>query len=83
MDLGRRDLLTLGGLTLAGATLSPIPGRAQTPKRGRTLTLRTWDPTHFDHDLTISYKTHIPLTFTHSRLLKSPRRSTSRCGRAR
>jgi peptide/nickel transport system substrate-binding protein len=70
MDLNRRDLLKLGGLTLAGSTLAPSPVRAQTPKRGGTLALRTWDPPHWDHMLTISYKTHIPLTFTHSRLLK-------------
>jgi peptide/nickel transport system substrate-binding protein len=66
----RRDLLKLGGLTLAGSTLAPAPARAQAPKRGGTLALRLWDPPHFDHDLTISYKTHIPMTFTHSRLLK-------------
>lgn len=66
----RRDLLKLGGLTLAGSTLAPAPVRAQAPKRGGTLALRLWDPPHFDNDLTISYKTHIPMTFTHSRLLK-------------
>ncbi len=72
MDLSRRDLLTLGGLTLAGAAVVPAPSRAQTPKRGGTLVLRTWDPPHFDHMGAggISYKIHIPLTFTHSRLLK-------------
>ncbi len=70
MGMTRRDLLTVGGLTLAGATLAPRIASGQTPKRGGTLTLRTWDPPHFDQMLTISYKTHIPLTFTHSRLLK-------------
>jgi peptide/nickel transport system substrate-binding protein len=70
MDLTRRDLLTLGGVALATGTLKPSALRAETPKRGGTLSLRTWDPPHFDHMLTISYKTHIPLTFTHSRLLK-------------
>jgi peptide/nickel transport system substrate-binding protein len=70
MDLTRRDLLTLGGVALATGTLQPSALRAETPKRGGTLSLRTWDPPHFDHMLTISYKTHIPLTFTHSRLLK-------------
>ena len=40
MDLGRRDLLTMGGLALAGAAVAPAVSRAQTPKRGGTLTLR-------------------------------------------
>ena len=72
MDVSRRDLLAVGGLTLAGATLAPSLTRAQTPKRGGTLALRTWDPPHFDHMGAggISYKIHIPMTFTHSRLLK-------------
>jgi len=70
MNLSRRDLLTLGGATLAGATLAPTVGRAQTPKRGGTLTLRLWDPPHFDPMLQVAYKTHIPLTFTHNRLVR-------------
>ena len=70
MNLSRRRLLTLGGATLAGATLAPTRGRAQTPKRGGTLTLRLWDPPHFDPMLQVAYKTHIPLTFTHSRLVR-------------
>ena len=70
MDVSRRDLLALGTLALAGTTLAPSRTRAQSPKRGGTLTLRTWDPPHFDHLQTISYKTHIALSFTHSRLLK-------------
>jgi peptide/nickel transport system substrate-binding protein len=69
MRLSRRDVLKLGGLALA-AGAAPSVAPAQAPKRGGTLTLRTWDPPHFDHMLTISYKTHIPLTLTHSRLLK-------------
>jgi peptide/nickel transport system substrate-binding protein len=70
MKLTRRDILRTSGTALAGAVLAPSIGQAQTPRRGGTLSLRTWDPPHFDHMLTISYKTHIPLTFTHSRLLK-------------
>jgi peptide/nickel transport system substrate-binding protein len=70
MNWSRRDLMKLGGLTVAATTLAPSTARAQTPKRGGTLTLRTWDPVHFDHMQTIAFKTHIPLTFTHSRLLK-------------
>src|SRR5206468_2875627 len=51
---------------------APSLARGQTPKRGGTLSLKTWDPPHFDlHGAGgISYKIHIPLTFTHSRLLK-------------
>jgi peptide/nickel transport system substrate-binding protein len=70
MDVSRRDLLALGGLSLAGATLAPSLARAQSPKRGGTVALRTWDPPHFDPFQTISYKTHIALSFTHSRLLR-------------
>jgi len=77
MPLSRRDLLALSGGALAASTLRPSVARAQTPKppdagarRGGTLSLRTWDPPHFDPFQTISYKTHIALSFTHSRLLK-------------
>ena len=70
MNLSRRDVLRLGGAALAGASLAPSIARAQTPKRGGTLSIRTWDPPHFDPFQTISYKTHIALSFTHSRLLK-------------
>jgi len=70
MNLSRRQLLKLGGAGLAGASIAPVIARAQTPKRGGTLSLRTWDPPHFDPFQTISYKTHISLSFTHSRLLK-------------
>jgi len=72
-SLSRRDLLKWGGAGLAAAAAAPAiwtPAHAQSPKRGGTLSLRLWDPPHFDPHLTISYKTHIALTFTHSRLLK-------------
>ena len=71
----RRDLLKWSGVGLAAAaTASAVvwsPARAQGPKRGGTLSLRLWDPPHFDPHLTISYKTHIVYSFTHSRLLKN------------
>src|SRR6267143_1243832 len=70
MDLSRRDLLALGGATLTAATLAPRAARAQTPRRGGVLALRLWDPAHWDPMQTIAFKTHIPLTFTHSRLVK-------------
>jgi len=71
--LSRRDLLKWGGAGLAAAATAPTvwsPARAQSPKRGGTLSLRLWDPPHWDPHLTISYKTHIAYSFTHSRLLK-------------
>ncbi len=49
MDLSRRDVLALGSLTLAGAALGPTGARAQSPKRGGTVTIRAWDPPHFDY----------------------------------
>jgi peptide/nickel transport system substrate-binding protein len=71
--LSRRDLLKAGG-ALAAAAVGPHLGLqtalAETPKRGGTISLRLWDPPHFDPHLTISYKTNILYTFTHSRLLK-------------
>jgi peptide/nickel transport system substrate-binding protein len=70
MSLTRRELIALTGTTLAGAALTPGAARAQTPKKGGTLSLRLWDPPHFDHMLIISYKTNIALSFTHSRLVK-------------
>jgi peptide/nickel transport system substrate-binding protein len=69
--LGRRELLALGGTGLVTAAQARFsPALAQTPKRGGTLSLRLWDPPHFDPHQTISYKTHIAYSFTHSRLLK-------------
>jgi peptide/nickel transport system substrate-binding protein len=70
MRLSRRELVTLGGFAVAGMTLAPSLTRAQTPKRGGTLTIRAWDPPFFDPMLTTAYRVHIPLTFTHSRLVK-------------
>ena len=74
LHLSRRDLLKAGGGAAAAAAVGPHLGLhgalAQSPKRGGTLTLRLWDPPHFDPHLTISYKTNIRYTFTHSRLLK-------------
>ncbi len=71
--LSRRDLLKWGGAGLAAAATAPAvwsPARSQSPKRGGTISLRLWDPPHWDPHLTISYKTHIAYSFTHSRLLK-------------
>ena len=70
----RRDLLALGAGALAVSALpsglAPRAAWAQAPRRGGTLSLRLWDPPHWDPHLTVSYKTHIAYSFTHSRLLK-------------
>ena len=71
--LTRRDLLKWSGAGLAAVATAPAawsPARAQSPKRGGTISLRLWDPPHWDPHLTISYKTHIAYSFTHNRLLK-------------
>jgi ABC-type transport system substrate-binding protein len=70
MDLSRRDLIAIGGMTLAGAALAPVPAPAATPKPGGAFRFRGYTPPHFDPHLTASYQTMINLSFTHSRLLK-------------
>ena len=67
--LSRREFVTIGA---GGALAAGLPGRAvaQTPRRGGTLTLRAWDPPHFDQILAHAYKTHVVISFTHSRLLR-------------
>jgi len=69
MDLSRRALI-VGGVGLTAAATVPHPVRAQAPKRGGVLTIRGWDPPHFDTMLTTAYRVHIPITFTHSRLIR-------------
>ncbi len=74
-SLSRREVLKLGGAAAAaGATGSLISpeAQAQTPKRGGMLRIAfISDPvTGFDPQQTISFVTHVPLSFTHSRLLK-------------
>ena len=69
MALTRRSLVT-GALGLAGAAAVPLSTRAQVPKRGGTITIRGWDPPHFDPMQTTAYRVHVPITFTHNRLLR-------------
>ena len=68
--LSRRELLALAGLSAVATTLPLSRARAQAPKRGGTLTIRGWDPPFFDPMLTTAYRVNVPLTFTHSRLVK-------------
>jgi peptide/nickel transport system substrate-binding protein len=72
MALSRRELLIAGGLTAASSMVVPSFVSAQAPKRGGTLNLRLWDPPHFDLHAAggLSYKLHIPMSFTHSRLVR-------------
>jgi peptide/nickel transport system substrate-binding protein len=73
----RRELLKAG--LAAGVTLSAWPlHRPQglwaadegPPKRGGILRVRGYDPVHFDHHLTINFKTNTTLSFVHSRLVR-------------
>ena len=70
MDWTRRDVLRLGGVAAAGTAILPPRAGGQTPKRGGTLRLRGWDPPLFDPMLTTAYRVQVPLSFTHSRLVK-------------
>jgi peptide/nickel transport system substrate-binding protein len=69
MKLTRRSLVT-GSIALAGAATVPRSTGAQAPKRGGVFTMRGWDPPHFDPMQTTAYRVHIPITFTHNRLLR-------------
>src|SRR5262245_19967528 len=68
--LSRRDVLRLTAVGGAVAMTTPSLALAQTPKRGGVLTVRVWDPPHFDPYLIVAFKTQIVYSFTHSRLLK-------------
>lgn len=78
-SITRRDLLKIAGAAVAAGAVgtaadvvSPRPASAQTPKRGGILRIAFQsDPvTGFDPQQTISFVTQVPLSFTHSRLLK-------------
>ena len=73
----RRELLKTG--LAAGVTLSAWPlhtpsvlwgAEAEPPKRGGILRVRGYDPPHFDHHLTPSFKTHTTLSFIYSKLVR-------------
>ncbi|HMH53081.1 MAG TPA: ABC transporter substrate-binding protein [Candidatus Acidoferrum sp.] len=67
--ISRRALI--GATTAAAlAALRPSHARAETPKRGGKLALRLWDPPHWDPYLTPAFRTQVPYSFTHSRLIK-------------
>jgi ABC-type transport system substrate-binding protein len=73
----RRDLLKAG--LVAGVTLSTWPLQSPSalwgaesgqPRRGGILRVRGYDPPHFDHHQTISFKTNTTLSFVHSTLVR-------------
>src|SRR6266508_1549662 len=73
----RRDLLKAG--LVAGVTLSTWPlhsppalwgAAAGQPKRGGILRVRGYDPPHFDHHLTLNFKTNTTLSFVYSKLVR-------------
>jgi peptide/nickel transport system substrate-binding protein len=66
----RKLLATAAGAAALAAVGAPRGAVVQTPKRGGTLTIRAWDPPHFDHSLVHAYRTHVAISFTHSRLLR-------------
>jgi len=74
-SLTRRDVLKAGGAAVLAATgphFHAAPAAAQTPKRGGVLrfTFQSDPVTGFDPQQTISFVTMVPLSFTHSRLVK-------------
>ena len=74
-SLTRRELLKTSGGALVAATASAAltvePVAAQTPRRGGVFRLAMQlDPQGFDPHATVSFVTMIPLSFSHSRLVK-------------
>src|SRR6266849_9497857 len=76
-SVSRRELLKAG--LVAGVTLStwPLAGpstlwgaEAGPPKRGGILRVRGYDPPHFDHHLTLNFKTNTTLSFAYSTLVR-------------
>jgi peptide/nickel transport system substrate-binding protein len=73
----RREVLKAGlaaGVTLSAWSL-PVPSGlwgadAGPPKRGGILRIVGNDPPHFDHHLTLSFKTNTTLSFVHSTLVR-------------
>jgi peptide/nickel transport system substrate-binding protein len=74
MDVTRRQLLAVGGVTLAVAAgrdlISAPRTEAQTPRRGGIFQISGFDPVGFDPHQTLSYRTLTILSMTHSRLIK-------------
>lgn len=70
-SISRRDLLKLGGATLAASALCVSPAESQTPKRGGVFRVRHHvQPVHFDPHQTIAFSTMMALSYCMSRLVK-------------
>ncbi len=77
-QVSRRDLIKLGGMAVAAGAagtswslLDAPNAEAQAPKRGGTFRMRFHlAPVHFDPQVTVAFTTMLPLSFTHSRLVK-------------
>ena len=77
-SLSRREVLKLGGVAVAAGAagpglhlVDPHEAAAQAPKRGGTFHIRFHlAPVHFDPQQTVAFTTMVPLSFTHSRLVK-------------
>ncbi|HEV2056900.1 MAG TPA: ABC transporter substrate-binding protein [Methylomirabilota bacterium] len=76
--VSRRDLIKLGGVAVAAGAagsglhlFDPSRAEAQAPKRGGTFRIRfALAPPHFDPQQTVAFTTMVPLSFTHSRLVR-------------
>ena len=66
----RRKLLIGSAAALGIAAAGVGHATAQAPRRGGALSIRLWDPPHWDPYLTLAFRTQVPYTFTHSRLLR-------------
>jgi len=73
-SLTRRELLKAGGalaVTAAAPAIGVESAAAQTPRRGGVFRFAMQlDPQGFDPHATVSFVTMIPLSFSHSRLVK-------------
>ncbi|ETX04340.1 MAG: hypothetical protein ETSY2_29375 [Candidatus Entotheonella gemina] len=69
--LSRRHFLQSSAVTLGVASTLPLStSLANTPQAGGTARMRGWDPVGWDPFRTLSYRTHVALSFTHNRLFR-------------
>jgi peptide/nickel transport system substrate-binding protein len=64
--IGAVSLLSLGG----PSAFRPAAAQTATPKPGGVARVRGYDPLGWDAMLTVSYRTHIPISYTHNRLFR-------------
>ncbi|ETX01219.1 MAG: hypothetical protein ETSY1_08185 [Candidatus Entotheonella factor] len=69
--LSRRHFLQSSAVTLGVASTLPLStSLADTPQAGGKARIRGWDPVGWDPFRTLSYRTHVALSFTHNRLFR-------------